>query len=357
MPKPDIIFYCELNPVELAKLFATPGLIDELVTNHYGVALALLDFDRERAAVVRCLNEHNIPVVAWLLLPFAEGYWFNLSNYPKAVPRYLEFKEWASHEQLHFEAVGLDIEPASSTVYAAREYGVQHLVNRAYLAQSNALYPAARAAYLDLVAMIRYDGYVVHTYQLPFIIDDRRAGTTLIQRMLDIVDLPADQEVVMLYSSLFFPGLINSDLGGAFVHSYAQHADGIAIGVVGGGVVHDPITGVQAPRMSLEAFQRDLRIAAQYTNTVHVFSLEGCVERGWLSEIKQLDWDTPAYIPRRQRFQMAMLRKLVTFILWCSRYGWTALGWLGWLVAASMFITRRISNWRTRRHNDGFDNA
>ncbi|HEY0738831.1 MAG TPA: hypothetical protein VGD69_28185 [Herpetosiphonaceae bacterium] len=350
MPRPNVNFFCELGPLALTELFESPGLIDTLETQQYGVALAMLDYSPQRSALVRRLNAHGIPVVAWLLLPIEEGYWFNLHNYPQSSVAYQSFREWALREDLHFTAVGLDIEPSLAEMHAARRQGgTLSIFNRAFLAQSNALYPAARDAYLDLVATIRHDGYEVHTYQYPFIVDDRRAGTTLIQRMLDIVDVPADEEVLMLYSSNFFRGLFRSDLGGAFVRSYGQHADSIGIGVTGGGVILDPITGIQSPRMTLKAFRRDLRIAAQYTDLVHIFSLEGCVDRGWMDEVAALDWDKPFRITRRQRVQMATFRGLIGFVLWCSRYGWTALGWLGWLVASSMFISRRIQRWRTLR--------
>ena len=199
-----------------------------------------------------------------------------------------------------------------------------------------------------VAATIRHDGYELHTYQYPPIIDDRRAGTTLIQRTLDILDLPADQEVLMLYTSHIFRGRLRP-LGAAYLRSYGQQADGIAVGVTGGGVVFDPLTGVQAPRMTLDAFQRDLRIAAQYTDVVHIFSLEGCVERGWLPELRRLNWDAPASVGRLPRIQMALVRALINAVLWCSVFGWAALGWLGWVVAGGLLISRRINRWRADR--------
>lgn len=348
MPQPDITFYCELGPMALAELFNQPGLLDELAERRYGVALALLDFSSQRAAVARNLKARGIRVVAWLLLPLEEGYWFNLRNYPQAIARYYDFRTWVEREQLDFDAIGLDFEPSLPDLHAARSHGLRHLFNRALLAQGNALYPAAREAYLDLAAAIRHDGYELHTYQYPFIVDDRRAGTTVIQRMLDILDLPADQEVLMLYTSTVFRGRL-AELGGAFVRLYGQHADGIAIGVTGGGVVLDPITGMQAPRMSLKHFKRDLLIAAQYTDEIHVFSLEGCVDRGWLAELRALNWDAAVTVKRTQRFQMWLVRSTIGLGLWCSRYGWSAFGWSGWLVAGGLLISRRVNRWRSRR--------
>ncbi len=323
----------------LAELFARTDVLDELQANRYRISLGILDFSPQRAAAVRILNQRGIDVIAWLLLPPEEGYWFNLRNYPQAVARYDAFKHWVEQEQLHFTAIGMDIEPLLSERYAVQSGNTLHMFSRAAQAQRNALYPAASSAYLELAAFMRHDGYEVHTYQYPVIIDDRRAGTTLSQRTLDIVDVPADHEVLLLYSS-HIKLLLGSDLDGAFVRSYAQHADGIAIGSTGGGVL-DPIKGTAAPRLSLRAFKRDLVIAAQYTDTVHIFSLEGCVERGWMAELAALDWDAPVRVPRHRRIQMALLRALIGFVLWASRYGWTAAGWLGWARRRRLVPKRR----------------
>src|ERR671933_548582 len=59
----------------------------------------------------------------------------------------------------------------------------------------------ARAPYTDLVERIRADGYPVENYQFPLIADERWAGSTLLQRLMGLVDLRTDREVWMLYTS------------------------------------------------------------------------------------------------------------------------------------------------------------
>ncbi len=68
------------------------------------------------------------------------------------------------------------------------------------------------------------------TYQLPFIVDERRAGSTLLQRLVGVVDVPADREVLMLYSSFLRPH------GAGALCSYGAQARSIALGSTGGGV-------------------------------------------------------------------------------------------------------------------------
>lgn len=316
-----------------------------------------MDLSDERAALVQLLNAHDIPVIAWLLLPEAEGYWFNLHNYPHALVAYRAFRHWTQAHQLRFAGVGLDIEPAlseSQKLQSAASFATLWRLSRA---RHNALFPAARNAYTDLVVNIRHDGYQVYAYQLPFVVDDRRAGTTLVQRMFDVVDLPVDEEVLMCYSSLLPTALIGSDLNGAFVSSYGVHADGLAIGSTGGGVIIDPVTGEQAKRLGWEAFVRDLRIAARYTPTVHIFSLEGCVAQGWLTRIPQLDWTTPVIVPRQDRLKITFVRGLLATVLFGSRFGVTILGWLGWALAGWLMLRRHARPWRiwtalTTRNDD-----
>lgn len=348
---PHLIFFCELAAAPLAALFRQPEVVQTLQQRRYGVALAITDHSPARAEVVRLLNTAQVPVVAWLLLPQEHGYWLIFQNYPHALAAYRDLQRWVKAEQLQFAGVGLDIEPALRDVQAARRNTGTALLARLWRARRNALFPAARLAYTDLIANMRHDGYTVYGYQLPLVMDDRRAGSTLVQRMFDILDLPVDEEVLMCYSSLVPRNWLSSDFDGALVHSYGIHADGLAVGSTGGGVVLDLLTGAQAQRLSWEAFERDLRIAARYTPTVHVFSLEGCVEQGWLGRIADVDWATPVVIPRRSRLALSGLRGLFATVLLWSRYGWTIVGWLGWVVLAWLGLRQRVPAWwRRLRH-------
>src|SRR2546423_8216903 len=77
------------------------------------------------------------------------------------------------------------------------------LVDRARPARS-------KAAYQALVEWIRADGWRVENYQFPLIADERRAGSTVLQR-LALGDVATHREVGMLYSSFLpapGPGLI-----------------------------------------------------------------------------------------------------------------------------------------------------
>ena len=214
---PQLVFFTELGADERATLLSAPGVIDVLGTGDYGMAMAMLDLSSQRAALVRRLNEHSVDLTAWLLLPRDAGYWLNVENYPQAMSLYRAFRAWVVAEKLVCRAVGLDLEPSRQRRAGLRRARPLAIYGAVVEARNNALYPAAYAAYHDLVTEIRFDGYAVHTYQYPLIVDDRRAGTTLIQRALNVVDLLADVEVLLCYSSNIAQTSLHSDLGGALI--------------------------------------------------------------------------------------------------------------------------------------------
>lgn len=340
--RPQLIYFCELGGTALRDLLAAEGVLPALAANGHGVALAIRELDDELAAAVRLLNEHQVPVVAWLLLPPDEGLWFNLQNYPQAIERYRAFAAWAQAAGVRFQAIGIDVEPPSAELERLRRWGVRNLARRLWLARENVLFAAARAAYTELIAEIHHDGYEVHTYQLPILADDRRAGTTLAQRALDIVDLPADLEVLICYSSVPSEAL-GYDLGGALITSYGPAADAIGVGALGGEASTEGL-----PQLTWDALERDLLLAAHHTDTIYVYSLEGCVERGLLPRLTAFDWDAEAHPLAWKRALVGAVRACILIWLLCARFSRVLFAWLGWGLFA-LLLARRLRAARPER--------
>ena len=150
----------------------------------------------------------------------------------------------------------------------------------------------AQALYARLADEIRSDGYFLESYQLPWIEDERRAGSTVLRRMSGLVDVPVDREVWMLYSSIFdreAGGLAAGHLG-----SYAEEAQAVAVGSTGGGVELD---GQPLEVIDWEALACDLRLAWYWQDHIYIFSLEGCVRRGFMPRLKDFAWDQPMLLP------------------------------------------------------------
>jgi hypothetical protein len=343
--QPGLFFFCELPTATLQhKLDA--ALLNEMAEQGYGIALGLLELSAERAALVQHLQHHGIQVIAWLQLPSGEGLWLNLQNYPQVIERYRAFRTWAQQYHLSFSAVGMNIEPPPSEVARLQKWGPRDIARRLWLANENVLYPAARSAYTELITEMHHDGYEVHAYQLPLVADDRRAGTTLIQRSLDVIDLPADVEVLMCYSSLPAERLGN-DLGGALITSYGPAADAIAVGTVGSDE-GSPEYGEALPPLSWPALERDLLLAARHTDIIYVYSLEGCIERGLLPRFAHLDWDEEPQVALWRRASIGTLRALLLIGLLAVRFSRRMFALLGWAIAALLFV-QQIRVWRRER--------
>ena len=341
--RPHLIFSTDLGGDALLAALRAPGALDMLAAQGHGVALSLVELDDARVRAVRLLNERGVPVVGCLGLPPEEGFAFNLQNYPRAFGCYQAFHGWAQQHRLQFEAIGLSIEPPLEDVAPDRRRGPRALARRLWLARENILYPSARTAYRELVVAMHHDGYEVHTFQMPVIADDRRAGTSLIQRALDIVDLPSDLDVLMCSSSVPIE-LFGNDLGGALIASYAESADAVGIGSTDDpGPIWDSDDAEAEGRTPLPwpALRRDLLLAAQHTDTIYLYSLDDCIERGLLPRIAELDWQGDARTALGRRALIGAMRSLLFVALVAGRFGRTALAWGGWGLAIALWLRGR----------------
>lgn len=333
--KPRLTFACELDPARLADLFAEPSLIDDLLALEARVALMLSDFSDERAQVVQRLNTAGIPVVGIPLLPLAQGYYFTAGNAALAAERYQEWLVWTRAHALAWDGVGLDIEPDARIYQQIMDnpWGlapmlVPRLVDRGRPGRS-------RKAYQQLVDRIRADGWTVENYQFPLIADERRAGSTLLQR-LALVDVSTDCEVWMIYSSFM------RALGPGLIWSYGPEAAAIGVGTTGGGP--DIPGSPQMPSLSWEELARDLRLARRWCDQILIHSLEGCVWQGFLGRLRSFDWADTSGPPPRMRAASG-LRRSLRALLRASAHPRAVLG--GTLAACCLLSLRNRRHHRT----------
>ena len=189
----------------------------------------------------------------------------------------------------------------------------------------------ARRVYQALVNVIRSDGYPVESYHLPIIEEERRGRSTVLQRTLGLVDVQADREVLMLYSSFLRPD------GAAVLWSYAPNADSIGVGNTGGGVDVEGVIDLEP--LSWEEFSRDLRLCVMRNKPVHIFCLEGCVAQGFLSKLEDFDWDKPVPIPERVN-KVKMLRTGGAALLWLLERPWVILLTLATFIGLGFLFKR-----------------
>ncbi len=309
--QPYLVFFCELPADALTSLFADASVIGDLVALNAGVSLAMIDLSPERAAVVRQLNQAGIPVSAWQLLPKEQGYYFHADNAGYAAAFYRDFRRWTFANTLRWEGVGLDIEPDLRDIEMYADERRRRVLSQfPQRLLDTASIRRARLMYRALIAEMRDDGYAVESYQFPFIADERAMRSTLLQRLFRIVDVPVDREMLMLYSSFF--KLLGSDMGAGMLWSYAPDAQVIAVGSTGG--------GTEIPALTWDELARDLRLARRWSDTIAVHSLEGCVQKGYLSRLRTFDWDERVTLPLQSARRVEGYRRVLRGVLWGSAH-------------------------------------
>jgi hypothetical protein len=331
MARPRLTFACELDAARLTALFASGSVLEDLRALDGRVALMLSDFSEARAAVVRQLNAAAIPVIAIPLMPYKDGYYFTVENAPRARTRYDEWKAWSVQHSLAWDGVGLDIEPEARVFeqIMANTWGLAPMLIRRLGRTVQAA--RARTVYSGLIDEMRSDGYRVENYQFPIMADERRAGSTLLQRLLGLADVTTDREVWMLYTSFM------RTVGPGMVWTYGREAQAIAVGTTGGG---PDIPGhPQMPVLSWDELARDLRLAVHWCDDIYIHSLEGCVWQGFRPRLRSFDW-RPATTPPDGAWLAASLRRTLRGALWASAHPWHVLG----SAAVVAWIVRR---WRT----------
>ena len=308
MDQPTLTFFCELHASELETLFSANGLIPQLRRLNANISMAIQDFSPERARIVKKLTRAGIPVTAWLLLPLEEGYWTSLDTLQQTAERYTQFLEWTRSNDLTWAAIGLDIEPRLDFLQRLSQNfnsQIPVLMKRLVSFRKTArLKMEARS----LVASMHEDGYAVETYQIPLMIEERRAESSLLARLFGLTPLEADREVLMLYSS-FFP-----QTGEAILWSYARETTAVGVGSTGGVV---EIEGMPASRkLRWLELKRDLLEASQHASHIYIFSLEGCVKQNFLDRLETLDWHFPQPLPVHKASEITIFRKVAQAVLW-----------------------------------------
>jgi hypothetical protein len=294
---PKLTFFCEVDPVNIP-LLSDQAVISALTTLNATVSVTIRDFSVERANYIRLLNQHNITASAWLAVDYSEGYWANINNAPQFVAAYSQFKSWTQQYGLKWDAVGLDLEVDFREVAPLAQGDLTPFITAATNRLINPQQLSdAKAVYTALANQIRADGFRVESYIFPFIYDERRANSQLLELLLGLVDVTAvDNEIPLLYTS----GL---PLGLGFLKSYGKGLKSVAVGTAGG----DPLNAtVPTQYPDFAALDRDLRYAHQVLNSenIYIYSLPGLVFKGWLQNMVNFNWNRALTLRQRAAYEI-----------------------------------------------------
>jgi hypothetical protein len=329
---PQLVFACDGPTSDLERILSQPEVISDLRELNAGISLALPDLSAERAQVVLRLNRAGIPVTAWLGLPPAQGYYLNANNAREAFARFSDFETWSTFYRLRWAGVGLDIEPniQEFTALTGSKWRVARTIFGRYFELRRV--QRAKDSYAALVREIRARGYAVETYQFPFIADERRAHSTLLERLAGIVDIRSDREALMLYTSF------NPALDSALIWVYGPDAQAIVVGSTSG-----PDSNPHFVRLNWDSFSRDLIVAHHFSHLIGIYNLAGCVQHGFLHRLRSLDWDQSVVIPAASVRKALQFRTRVQAVIWIG----SRLPYFAALILIVVAVV--MGHWRTRR--------
>lgn len=323
---------CDRSVEEAQSLFADSQVIADLKSLHAQVAVPTLDFTAERAGIVRTLNQAGIPVIAWILLPKKEGFYLNADNAPQAEARISALDAWTHEYGLEWAGVGLDIEPNFGELGRLKEHGwglAPALMERSL---DGSRIRRARMVYSALIRRIQSEGYSVQTYQMPFVVAERREHSTLLDRLLGTVDVRGNEDYLMLYTS-FAPRRI----GAGMIWELGPYSRAIAVGSTAG----DASPGSFGAPLNWQEFSRDLIVASHFTHVIGVYDLEGCVRQGFLGRLKTMDWSQTVTIPSSSIQRAGRLELALRSVLWIGSH-FLYLACLMLLLAAWLLWRRRM---------------
>jgi hypothetical protein len=166
--------------------------------------------------------------------------------------------------------------------------------------------------YNGFIKHIEDRGYPVQTYQLSFVADERKVHSKLLDRIVGVVPAKGKTEAMMLYSSF------THNFGSALVWSYGPESQSIVVGITGGGA--DSTSSSKFVPLNWNELSNDLIVASHFTNDIGIFSLEGCVQQGFLQRLKNFNWDQTVVLSGESLKKVAHFRKGIQAAIWVVTY-------------------------------------
>ena len=193
--------------------------------------------------LLRAADAQGIAVVAWLLLPTEQGYWFGEDNLAQARTRTIAFLDWVESKSIPLRWVMFDMEMTLQKTLSLQDGDLYGTVLPLLGANRDpAMYQKSKAGYRELVMQVQARGFRVAAAAYPFVLDDMADGDDDIQDAVDtpIVGVPFDEVWFMTYRTSFRP-LVGATPGPEIVYQYAREGlqrfgnkASVSAGVIGG---------------------------------------------------------------------------------------------------------------------------
>jgi hypothetical protein len=229
---------------------------------------------RDVRPILRGARRHRVPLVAWIVVPYADGYWAHEGNADLMRQAVSAYFPWAKRHRVRARAVLLDFEASiqdTHTVYHLRDdpAAVVELFRRN---ADPADQCAVAASYADLVDAIHARGLEAAVAAYPFVLDDVLNGDVALSDGLGLPLLVPGMfdSVGFMTMRAVYLGIAGADPGPSLQASYAETIDAhfpgssLVLGVLG-----------QAPYGTVDAVVEDARTVATVSRApVGMYSLE-----------------------------------------------------------------------------------
>jgi hypothetical protein len=234
----------------------------------------------DATALIRKANALGVPVHAWLVVPFEQGYWAYEDNARTMKNAVRAWASWKSAQHLRFASVSLDQEFSWQNLqtYIAHMTGGDHTGLSKWM--SGNIDPAGQCTafrtYRNLISWAHDHGIAVTAAQAPMIVDDLRDGDLALQDALDMTGSSPgyDQTYLMTYRSAVAQAG-GGDPGSAYVaayyadmRTYFGRTGQVSLGI-----------GGEAPYDTLTPLVNDIRMLTGLgAKQIPVYSLETTVD-------------------------------------------------------------------------------
>ncbi len=224
--------------------------------------------------IIRGAREHGVPIIAWIVVPYAEGYWASETSLAITRRAVETFYRWANRKRVRAKGILIDLESSiadTATISRVRQDPAA-LIQMFRRNADPAAQCLAGRGYAELAGDIRAHGYRAVAAIHPFLLDDLLNGDAALS---DGFNLPLVRPGT--YDSLGFmtmrgvyEGFTGEDAGPSLQASYAATFDrlfpgaGLVMGVLGDG-----------PLATLDAATGDARaVATVSSEPIGAYSLE-----------------------------------------------------------------------------------
>lgn len=236
------------------------------------------DVHSDVLALVRKANSLGIPVIAWIVVPYEQGYWAYQGNAQAMFVAVKAWTEWKEANHLRFASAAIDQEFSWQNLQTYIAAVTSHDPEKLSSLMRTNIDPSAQCgafrAYQELISWAHLHGIRVDAAEAPMVVDDLADGKLALQNALQIAGSSPgyDQMYLMAYRSAVAQA--GFDPGSAYPASYYTSMQKYFRGI---GEVSLGIPG-QAPYNTLTPLVNDVRMLVGLgAKHIPIYSLEEMV--------------------------------------------------------------------------------